>query len=84
MMLPGIQTVTVIIPPEVFFLGIGDLHVTPLVVGGQIVPRSVISIMCNMDHRAFDAGEGFPFYENFIRYINNPALIYDWKPGDQI
>jgi len=84
MMLPGVQTVTVIIPPEVFFLGIGDLHMAPLVVDGQIVPRSVMSIMANMDHRAFDAGEGFPFYENLARYINNPALIYEWKPGDQI
>ena len=84
MMLPGVQTVTVIIPPEVFFLGIGDLHEAPLVIDGKIVVRSVMSIMCNMDHRAFDAGEGFPFYENFVRYIHNPALIYDWKPGDQI
>jgi len=84
MIVPGVQTVTVIIPPEVFFMGIGDLHLAPLVIDGKIVPRSVMSIMLNMDHRAFDAGEGFPFYENFIRYINNPALIYEWKPGDQI
>lgn len=84
MMLPGVQTVTVIIPPEVFFLGVGDLHVAPLVVDGQIVPRTVMSIMCNMDHRAFDAGEGFPFYENFSRYLNNPAMIYEWKPGDPV
>jgi pyruvate/2-oxoglutarate dehydrogenase complex dihydrolipoamide acyltransferase (E2) component len=84
MMAPGIQSVTVIVPPEVFFLGIGDLHVAPLVVDGQIVPRSVMSIMGTMDHRAFDAGEAFPFHEHLMRYINNPALIYEWKPGDPI
>jgi len=83
-MVPGIQSVTVIIPPEVFFFGIGDLHVAPLVVDGKIVPRSVMSIMGTMDHRAFDAGEGFPVYEHLMRYINNPALIYEWKPGDPI
>lgn len=84
MMLPGIQTVTVIVPPEVFFIGIGDLHVAPLVVGGEIVPRSVISVMGTIDHRAFDAGAAFPFHEHLMRYINNPALIYEWKPGDPI
>jgi len=84
MMLPGIQTVTVIVPPEVFFIGIGDLHVAPLVVGGEIVPRSVMSVMGTIDHRAFDAGAAFPFHEHLMRYINNPALIYEWKPGDPI
>lgn len=84
MMLPGIQTVTVIVPPEVFFIGIGDLHVAPLVIGGEIVPRSVMSVMGTIDHRAFDAGAAFPFHEHLMRYINNPALIYEWKPGDPI
>lgn len=84
MMLPGVQTVTVIVPPEVFFLGMGNLHVAPRVVDGNIVPRSVMSFMANMDHRAFDAGEAFPLWEHFKRYIDSPALIYEWKPGDQI
>ncbi len=84
MMAPGIQSVTVIVPPEIFFLGIGDLHVAPLVVDGQIVPRSVMSIMCTIDHRALDAGEGFPFIEHFTSYVNNPARIYEWQPGDPI
>ena len=39
--------------------------------------------MClTMDHRAFDAGEGFPFVVEFDRYVQNPELIYEWKPGD--
>ncbi len=84
MMLPGIQTVTVIVPPEVFFIGIGDLHVAPLVVNGKIVPRSVMSFMGTIDHRAFDAGAAFPFHEHLMRYINNPALIYEWQPGAPI
>jgi pyruvate/2-oxoglutarate dehydrogenase complex dihydrolipoamide acyltransferase (E2) component len=55
-----------------------------LVVDGQIVPRSVMSIMCTIDHRALDAGEGFPFIEHFTGYVNNPARIYEWEPGDPI
>ncbi|MEI6127039.1 MAG: 2-oxo acid dehydrogenase subunit E2 [Pseudomonadota bacterium] len=84
MMVPGIQTVTVIVPPEVFFFGMGDLHLAPRVVDGNIVPRSVMSFMGTMDHRAFDAGEAFPFWGHFKSYIDNPGRIYEWKPGDQI
>lgn len=84
MMVPGNQTVTVIIPPEVMMFGIGDLHIAPRCINGKIVPRSVITITATMDHRAFDAGEAFPFAKHFMRYVDNPALIYEWKPGDPI
>jgi pyruvate/2-oxoglutarate dehydrogenase complex dihydrolipoamide acyltransferase (E2) component len=84
MMVPGVQTVTVIVPPEVMLFGIGDLHQAPCVVDGKVVPRYVISMSATMDHRAFDAGEAFPFYEHLKRYIDNPALIYEWKPGDPL
>ncbi|MCL4216876.1 MAG: 2-oxo acid dehydrogenase subunit E2 [Candidatus Hydrogenedentes bacterium] len=82
MMLPAHQTVTVIIPPEVFMLGIGDLHLAPRVVNGEIVKRYVMTVCGTMDHRAFDAGEGFPFHNAMRKYIDNPALIYEWKEGD--
>lgn len=81
MMLPGNQTVTVIIPPEVMMFGIGDLHLAPRVVDGTVVPRYVIAMTGTMDHRAFDAGEAFPFYGHIRRYLDHPELIYEWKPG---
>lgn len=84
MMIPGHQTVTVIIPPEVTMFGIGDLHLAPLVVDGEIAPRWVVTMCATMDHRAYDAGEAFPFYQHIRRYVDNPALIYEWKPGDPI
>lgn len=84
MMISGHQTVTVIIPPEVSMFGLGDLHLAPRVVDGKVVPRWVITLCATMDHRAYDAGEAFPLYTNFVRYISNPALIYEWKPGDPI
>ncbi len=84
MMVTGHQTVTVIIPPEVLMFGIGDLHLAPMVVNGEVVPRWVVTFCMTMDHRAFDAGEAFPLYRYLKSYINEPSLLYDWKPGDEI
>jgi len=84
MMMSGHQTVTVIIPPEVMMFGIGDIRLVAWVVDGQVVPRHVVTVAATMDHRAFDAGEAFPVYHHFKRYIDNPALIYEWKPGNEV
>lgn len=84
MMVHGHQTVTVLVPPEVSFFGIGDVHLAPCVVDGAVVPRHVVTICITMDHRPFDAGEAFPIYQQLKRYIDNPELIYDWKPGDPV
>ena len=84
MMISGHQTVTVIIPPEVSMFGLGDLHEAPCVVNGQVVPRWVVTWCATMDHRAFDAGEGFPLYQCLKKYMDQPELIYEWKPGDEI
>lgn len=84
MMVSGHQTVTVIIPPEVSMFGLGDFHLAPRVVDGRVVPRWVVTMCATMDHRAYDAGEAFPVYHHLLRYLENPALIYEWKPGDPI
>ena len=84
MMVHGHQTVTVIIPPEVTMWGIGDLHLAPAVVNGEVVPRYQITLAITLDHRALDGGDIFPFVDIMRRYIENPALIYDWKPGDPV
>ncbi len=84
MMISGNQTVTVIVPPEVMMFGIGDLKLAPWVVDGQVVPRYTITMTGSMDHRAFDAGEAFPFGKHIKRYFDNPELIFEWKEGDPI
>ncbi len=84
MMLSGHQTVTVIIPPEVFMLGIGNLHMGPRVVDGEVVPRYVITMVGTLDHRAFDGGEVFPLAQHIQRYIDKPGLLYEWRPGDPV
>ena len=80
----GHQTVTVIIPPEVTMFGIGNVSLVPRVVDGEIVPRYIVTVCATMDHRAYDAGEAFPFITHLARYIENPELVYDWKPGDEV
>ncbi len=84
MSLEGHQTVTVIIPPEVTMFGIGNVSLMPRVVNGEIVPRYVVTVCATMDHRAYDAGEAFPFITHLSRYIENPGLIYEWKAGDEV
>ncbi len=82
MMMSGYQTVTVIVPPELMMFGIGDIRLTPWVVDGEVVVRHVVTIAGTIDHRAFDGGKAFPFYQLIKNYIDNPGLIYEWKPGD--
>ncbi len=80
----GNQTVTVITPPEVMMFGLGEVHEEARVINGQVVPRHVAVMFCTFDHRAFDAGEVFPFFQHFQRYIDNPEKIYEWRPGDDV
>ena len=80
----GHQTLTVITPPEVAMFGLSDIHLAPTVVDGQVVPRNTVTLFSTIDHRAYDAGEVFPFIQHLKRYINDPARIYEWKPGDEI
>ncbi len=84
MMGHGHQTVTCIIPPEVSMWGIGDLHLAPAVVDGEVVPRYHITIVLTIDHRALDGGDVFPFRAVMNKYLREPALLYNWKPGDDI
>lgn len=83
-MVGGHQTVTVVSPPEVMMFGLGDIHLAPKVVNGEVVPRHVMTVCATMDHRAYDAGEAFPFGKYLLEYFQNPDLIYNWKPGDEI
>lgn len=84
MMVPGHQTVTALAPPEVMMFGLGHLHMAPRVVDGEIVPRCVMTLCATMDHRAYDAGEAFPFGKYMTKYVANPAMIYEWQPGNDI
>jgi pyruvate/2-oxoglutarate dehydrogenase complex dihydrolipoamide acyltransferase (E2) component len=80
MMVAGNQTQTIITPPELYMFGISDLHQAAWVVDGQVVPRYVITFFATMDHRALDAGEGFPSFARLGEYFQHPETIYEWEP----
>lgn len=80
MVVSGNQTQTIITPPEIYMFGISDLHQAAWIVDGQVVPRTVMTLFASIDHRALDAGEGFPFFSVFGEYLNHPEKIYEWEP----
>jgi len=82
--LSGHHTVGVIMPPEVISFGISDVRQVPWVVAQEVVPRPAVTIAASLDHRVFDGGDAFPLFDHLKRYFDNPELIYEWKPGDQI
>jgi len=80
----GHQTLTCVPLPEVFMWGLGHVRLEPRVVDGQVVPRYILPVCISFDHRALDGGDIFVGNEVMNRYIRNPQLIFDWKPGDPI
>lgn len=79
MAVSGNQTQTIITPPELYMLGISDLHQAAWIVDGQVVPRTIMTLFVSIDHRALDAGEGFPFLSVFGEYLKHPDRIYEWE-----
>lgn len=84
MAVDGWQTVSVIPPTSTFGWGIGLARQLPRIVNGQIVPRHIITMAVVFDHRAMDGGDILGFEEIMNGYIQNPARIFEWKPGDPI
>ena len=82
--LSGHHTVGVIMPPEIMSFGIGEVREVPWILDGKVVPRFAVTIAGTIDHRVFDGGDAFPLYQHVKHYIDNPHLIYDWKPGDDV
>jgi pyruvate/2-oxoglutarate dehydrogenase complex dihydrolipoamide acyltransferase (E2) component len=84
MSVAGFQTLTVIIPPEVTMFGLGNVELVPRVIDGEIVPRYMVNTCISLDHRAIDGGDIFPYGASLKRYADDPALIYEWKEGDEV
>jgi pyruvate/2-oxoglutarate dehydrogenase complex dihydrolipoamide acyltransferase (E2) component len=38
-----------------------------------------MTLFVSIDHRALDAGEGFPFLSVFGEYLKHPDRIYEWE-----
>jgi pyruvate dehydrogenase E2 component (dihydrolipoamide acetyltransferase) len=71
----GIFGTPIINYPEVAILGIGRLQELPRVRSGNIEIRQILPISLSFDHRVVDGGQAGRFLQQFIAYIEEPALI---------
>lgn len=71
----GIFGTPVINYPEVAILGIGRRQELPRVRAGKIEVRQILPISLSFDHRIVDGGQAARFLQQFIAYLEDPALI---------
>ncbi len=71
----GIFGTPIINYPEVAILGIGRLQELPRVRSGNIAIRQILPISLSFDHRVVDGGQAARFLQQFIGYVEDPALI---------
>ncbi len=71
----GIFGTPVINSPEVAILGTGRRHELPRVRDGKIEVRQILPISLSFDHRVIDGGQAARFLQQFISYLEDPALI---------
>jgi pyruvate/2-oxoglutarate dehydrogenase complex dihydrolipoamide acyltransferase (E2) component len=58
-----------------FVLILGGVHKKPVVVGDQILPRTVISLGAALDHRVVDASHGGLLFKYLKKIVKNPHLL---------
>jgi pyruvate dehydrogenase E2 component (dihydrolipoamide acetyltransferase) len=71
----GIFGTPIINYPEVAILGIGRLQQLPRVRSGNIEIRQILPVSLSFDHRVVDGGQAARFLQQFIAYVEDPALI---------
>ena len=71
----GIFGTPIINYPEVAILGTGRRQELPRVRSGNIEIRQILPISLSFDHRVIDGGQAARFLQQFIGYLEDPALI---------
>ncbi|MDJ0992730.1 MAG: dihydrolipoamide acetyltransferase family protein [Dinoroseobacter sp.] len=72
----GAEAMTgVIFPPQVALVGIGAPHIRPWVVGGAVVPRSVVTLTISADHRVSDGRQVARFITEFETLMQDPENL---------
>jgi pyruvate dehydrogenase E2 component (dihydrolipoamide acetyltransferase) len=66
----------IINPPQTAILGAGRVQERPVVVDGQVVVRSMMTLALSADHRASDGAEGARFLAGLKDFLEKPALIF--------
>ncbi len=72
----GVYATPIINHPDVAILGTGKIKLKPWVVDGEVVPRRILPISFTFDHRVVDGREAASFMSRFIRYVEDPGLLF--------
>ncbi len=62
--------------PEAAILGVGRIAPKPVVRGGEIVPRQMMTLSLVFDHRLVDGAPAARFQRAIKRYIEEPYLLF--------
>ncbi|HQR70378.1 MAG TPA: dihydrolipoamide acetyltransferase family protein [Burkholderiaceae bacterium] len=65
----------IIQPPQVAIVGAGAVVERPWVVGGQVVPRQVLTLSLGADHRVTDGRLGAQFLARIAARLQSPASL---------
>lgn len=65
----------VIFPPQVALVGLGAPQLRPWVVGGEILPRMVVTLTLSVDHRVSDGRQATRFAAAFEKHLSNPEAL---------
>jgi pyruvate dehydrogenase E2 component (dihydrolipoamide acetyltransferase) len=72
----GVESVFgIIYPPQVAIVGFGKIVERPWVVGGQVVPRPVVTATLSADHRVTDGHRGGLFLAAVDRLLQAPERL---------
>ena len=67
------QFVAVLNPPQAAILAVGATVDTPVVRGGAVVVKPMMTLTLTVDHRAVDGAEGADFLRTVKQFLEDPA-----------
>ena len=68
------QFIAVLNPPQATILAVGATLEQPVVLGGTIQPRPMMTMTLTVDHRAVDGAEAADFLRTVKTFVEEPAL----------
>ena len=68
------QFIAVLNPPQTAILAVGATEEKPVVIGGEVEVRPLMSLTITCDHRAIDGADGAGFLRTVKELLEEPAL----------
>jgi pyruvate dehydrogenase E2 component (dihydrolipoamide acetyltransferase) len=65
----------IIVAGQAAILGVGRIAEKPVVIGGQVVVRSMMNLCLSFDHRILDGAPAARFLQRLKDLLENPMMI---------